>query len=161
MISRSNKVSRFVASSIVWVSNKQGRASMYAKWIQVAEKLRKLNNFNTLMGVVSAHTHNAAFVDVSRRPVGGLEHEFGQSFDAHHRFVVRQASRSERSAAGATSNAALVFELVSPCVQASVSRNQSFKVYRETLQKASGPAVPFLGVYLTDLTFTEDGWLAG
>lgn len=34
---------------------------------------------------------------------------------------------------------------------------KNFSKYRETLRKLQPPCVPFLGVYLTDLTFIEDG----
>ena len=34
---------------------------------------------------------------------------------------------------------------------------KNFAEYRDTLHKAVPPCVPFLGVYLTDLTFIEDG----
>jgi son of sevenless-like protein len=34
---------------------------------------------------------------------------------------------------------------------------KNFAEYRETLHKAQPPCTPFLGVYLTDLTFIEDG----
>ncbi|MCO5585033.1 hypothetical protein L7F22_038965 [Adiantum nelumboides] len=34
---------------------------------------------------------------------------------------------------------------------------RNFTKYRETLRKLNPPCVPFLGVYLTDLTFIEDG----
>jgi son of sevenless-like protein len=34
---------------------------------------------------------------------------------------------------------------------------KNFNEYRETLHKANPPCIPFLGVYLTDLTFIEDG----
>jgi RasGEF domain/RasGEF N-terminal motif len=37
------------------------------------------------------------------------------------------------------------------------SSTQSFKSYRDTYVGAHPPAIPFLGVYLTDLTFIEDG----
>lgn len=35
--------------------------------------------------------------------------------------------------------------------------SRNFSRYRETLRKLQPPCVPFLGVYLTDLTFIEDG----
>ncbi|CAH1766356.1 10207_t:CDS:2, partial [Entrophospora sp. SA101] len=35
--------------------------------------------------------------------------------------------------------------------------SKSFAVYREQLHSINPPCVPFLGVYLTDLTFVEDG----
>jgi len=38
-----------------------------------------------------------------------------------------------------------------------LSSTQSFKNYRDTYDAVHPPAIPFLGVYLTDLTFIEDG----
>jgi Rap guanine nucleotide exchange factor 1 len=35
--------------------------------------------------------------------------------------------------------------------------NQSYKRYRAALKQVNPPCVPYLGVYLTDLTFIEDG----
>uniref|UniRef100_A0A060T6U2 ARAD1C23078p n=1 Tax=Blastobotrys adeninivorans TaxID=409370 RepID=A0A060T6U2_BLAAD len=56
------------------------------------------------------------------------------------------------------------WELVSPKVRSKLdSMNQlmtssrNFNEYRDLLSSVQLPAVPFFGVYLTDLTFTEDG----
>jgi len=38
-----------------------------------------------------------------------------------------------------------------------MDRNKNFSTYREQLHSVNPPCVPFLGVYLTDLTFIEDG----
>ncbi|KAF2762857.1 ras GEF [Pseudovirgaria hyperparasitica] len=38
-----------------------------------------------------------------------------------------------------------------------ISSTKNFAEYRETLHKANPPCIPFFGVYLTDLTFIEDG----
>ena len=38
-----------------------------------------------------------------------------------------------------------------------VNSSKNFSTYRETLVSILPPAIPFLGVYLTDLTFIEDG----
>lgn len=38
-----------------------------------------------------------------------------------------------------------------------MDRSKNFSVYREELHSVNPPCVPFLGVYLTDLTFIEDG----
>ena len=38
-----------------------------------------------------------------------------------------------------------------------VSAKGQYSRYRQTLQQTTGPIVPFLGVYLTDLTFIELG----
>lgn len=38
-----------------------------------------------------------------------------------------------------------------------MDRNKNFAEYRDTLQKSVTPCIPFIGVYLTDLTFIDDG----
>lgn len=38
-----------------------------------------------------------------------------------------------------------------------ISATKNWSQYRETLQAATPPCIPFLGTYLTDLTFIEDG----
>ncbi|KAF2398820.1 guanine-nucleotide dissociation stimulator CDC25 [Trichodelitschia bisporula] len=42
-------------------------------------------------------------------------------------------------------------------MRALMASTKNFAVYRDTLHKANPPCTPFLGVYLTDLTFIEDG----
>lgn len=42
-------------------------------------------------------------------------------------------------------------------MRAILAPTKNFSKYRETLRKLQPPCVPFLGVYLTDLTFIEDG----
>jgi son of sevenless len=38
-----------------------------------------------------------------------------------------------------------------------MNSTRNFAEYRDTLHRAQPPCIPFLGVYLTDLTFIEDG----
>ena len=38
-----------------------------------------------------------------------------------------------------------------------MSHSSSYKVYRNTLHSECMPCLPYIGVYLTDLTFIEDG----
>ncbi|OUM62570.1 hypothetical protein PIROE2DRAFT_44156 [Piromyces sp. E2] len=38
-----------------------------------------------------------------------------------------------------------------------MDRNKNFSTYREQLHSVNPPCVPYLGIYLTDLTFIEDG----
>lgn len=42
-------------------------------------------------------------------------------------------------------------------MQHALDSNQSYKGYRNLLLHANPPCIPYLGVYLTDLTFIEDG----
>lgn len=38
-----------------------------------------------------------------------------------------------------------------------MSRENNFRVFRQTMKEIVPPCIPFIGVYLTDLTFIEDG----
>lgn len=42
-------------------------------------------------------------------------------------------------------------------MRALIASTRNFVRYREALHAANPPCIPFLGVYLTDLTFIEDG----
>jgi len=42
-------------------------------------------------------------------------------------------------------------------VEQLMSMQSSYKIYRETLKNCPPPAIPYIGVYLTDLVFIEDG----
>lgn len=37
------------------------------------------------------------------------------------------------------------------------SRDNNFKIFRDSLRTVSPPSIPFLGLYLSDLTFIEEG----
>ena len=53
LISRANRLSFWVASMVLWLPTKALRAKMIEKMINVAECLRKANNFNTLMSIMA------------------------------------------------------------------------------------------------------------
>lgn len=42
-------------------------------------------------------------------------------------------------------------------IMARMSRDNNFKIFRESLRTVSPPSIPYLGLFLTDLTFIEDG----
>lgn len=42
-------------------------------------------------------------------------------------------------------------------IENEMSSANSFKIYRELLKTRHPPLIPFLGIILSDLTFTEDG----
>jgi son of sevenless-like protein len=42
-------------------------------------------------------------------------------------------------------------------MRALMASTRNFAEYRDSLHKSNPPCIPFLGVYLTDLTFIEDG----
>eukprot|EP00002_Diphylleia_rotans_P034055 TRINITY_DN7290_c0_g1_i4.p1 TRINITY_DN7290_c0_g1~~TRINITY_DN7290_c0_g1_i4.p1 ORF type:complete len:1286 (+),score=228.71 TRINITY_DN7290_c0_g1_i4:63-3920(+) len=122
MIARFNYISSWVVTSILWQEQAKKRAKVITKFIQIAEALRKLNNFNSLMGILSG---------LNQTPI--------------HRLRIAMEEVSPR----AKQTLAEIHELMSSA--------SSYRKYRETLHNAKPPCIPFLGVYLSDLTFIEDG----
>jgi son of sevenless-like protein len=56
LIDRFNEISRFMASIIVQLEVLEDRKSMLKKFIQIADECLSINNFNTLMAIVSGLT---------------------------------------------------------------------------------------------------------
>lgn len=122
MTEMSNKVTRWVADSILTRKDSRKRVMMYRHFVAVMEKCHQLNNFNSLMSILAG-------------------------------FSMAPVYRLKRTA-----------EMVPPKVRASLEQYKSlmessrnFAQYRETLHSVDPPCVPFLGIYLTDLTFNDDG----
>eukprot|EP01088_Endostelium_zonatum_P017527 TRINITY_DN51_c6_g1_i2.p1 TRINITY_DN51_c6_g1~~TRINITY_DN51_c6_g1_i2.p1 ORF type:complete len:672 (-),score=126.98 TRINITY_DN51_c6_g1_i2:112-2127(-) len=122
MIARTNKVSFWVASMILFQEKWKERKKIWKKFIGVAEHLKKLNNFHTLMGIIAGL--NSSSITRLKTTVAGLSAKSTQAF-----------SRLE--------------QLMHP--------QGSFRNYREYLHSQSLPCLPYLGTYLSDLTFMEDG----
>lgn len=117
-----NSVSYWTAYSILNVDKLRSRVRMMTRFIKIAEALRKLNNFNSLMAIL-AGLGNAAV----------------------HRL---KFTKEEQPVA---------VQRVLGDLSKIMSNEQAFRLYRETLVRADPPCIPYLGVYLTDLTFIEDG----
>jgi hypothetical protein len=122
MIARFNAVSQWVGSQIVKQDKIRPRAKVMQKLILVADHLRKLNNFNTLMAFVAMFNTAAIF---------RLKH-----------------TKSELSPK-ATETLEELCKLM--------DTEGGSTVYRQTLENTLPPAIPYLGIFLTDLTFAEDG----
>jgi len=93
-----------------------------AKFIKVAEHLRKFNNFNSLMAVLAGLNAAAVF------RLKWTKDETGKALQQSLRGLERLMNNTGAS-----------------------------KEYRNTLTNVNPPAIPYLGVHLTDLTFVEDG----
>ena len=122
LIARSTALSWWVASSILWQPSLKERSRVLTKLINVGEHLLQLNNFNSLMALISG---------INLSPIYRLKHTWSE--------VAPAAVSTFRK------------------LEAVMSSESSFASYRKHLHMANPPCVPFLGVYLTDLTFSDDG----
>eukprot|EP01096_Ripella_sp_DP13-Kostka_P006829 TRINITY_DN2466_c0_g1_i8.p1 TRINITY_DN2466_c0_g1~~TRINITY_DN2466_c0_g1_i8.p1 ORF type:complete len:953 (-),score=400.95 TRINITY_DN2466_c0_g1_i8:17-2875(-) len=122
MINRFNQVSEWVATEILLADSPRTRLAILKNFIDIAEKLLELNNFNGIMEIISGLQNSSIF----------RLRQLWSSLDKQHQKTYEQ-------------------------LQAVVSRDQSYKALRAQLHSLDPPCVPYLGVYLTDLIFIEDG----
>lgn len=122
LIRRFNAVSEWVGTQIVLEPRLRIRAQVLTKMISIADHLRKLQNFNTLMAFVAVFNSAA---------VGRLKHTFSEL-------------------APRTLN--VLNEL-----KALMRPDDAYMNYRTELENSLPPCVPYLGLYLTELTHAEDG----
>jgi hypothetical protein len=122
MISRSNHLSFWVASLLLWSPNLKERVAVLNKFIKIAQHLRELNNYNTLMGIIAG---------INMSAISRLKLTFGELDKATKQLLEG--------------------------LQILLNPSAAFKSYRQELHNAHPPCLPYLGTYLTDLTFMEDG----
>ena len=123
LINWSNRMIKWVATTIVTEADYRKRVSTLKLILDTAENLKKLNNFNGVMEIVSGLNSSACFR--LRKTWGAIGKAYEQKFED---------------------------------LKELVSRDSNFKNFREYLKtKISPPSIPYMGVYLTDLTFIEDG----
>lgn len=121
-INTHNRISAWVAETILQQEDLKKRSALIKHFISIADRCRGLNNFSGMWAIVSA---------LSTAPV----HRLRRTWDAVSQKHV------------------LVFESLENLMSAS----RNWANYRETIHKLNPPCVPFLGRYLGDLTFIEDG----
>ncbi|KAJ1928155.1 hypothetical protein IWQ60_002322 [Tieghemiomyces parasiticus] len=121
MTARSNRITAWVVVSVLAEPELKRRTTVLKFFLRVADALLTLNNFNTLMAIVS-----------------------GLNFSAVSR--LQQTWKSLAAKYGTQMRA----------LDALTDPDRNFAAYRCRLRNQSPPCLPFLGVYLTDLTFTDD-----
>lgn len=126
MVERFNYVSSWVATRICMEERVKDRVRLISKMIQVAQKLRAINNFNGLMAILSG---------LNRGPVYRLKQTLAELEKKKEGRVYRVWQ-----------------ELV-----ALTSSDHSYNVIRKAIKSVSPPSIPYLGMYMTDLTFIEEG----
>ncbi|CAO3629703.1 unnamed protein product [Cunninghamella echinulata] len=117
-----NQVTSWVSDAILSQNDVKKRSNLIKFWVQVAEKCRELNNFNTCMAVLSAFDNSS---------VGRLKRTWEM--------------------VGARTNQILSH------IRKIMGANRNFSEYRQLIHSVNPPCIPFLGIYLQDLTFIEDG----
>ncbi|CAO3631141.1 unnamed protein product [Cunninghamella blakesleeana] len=117
-----NQVTSWVSDAILSQNDVKKRSNLIKFWVQVAEKCRELNNFNTCMAVLSAFDNSS---------VGRLKRTWEM--------------------VGARTNQIL------SNIRKIMGANRNFSEYRQLIHSVNPPCIPFLGIYLQDLTFIEDG----
>ncbi|KAF9885929.1 cell division cycle- protein [Aspergillus nanangensis] len=122
MILQSNQLANWVGEIILGHDEMKKRVLAIKHFVAVAEKCRVLNNYATMMSIISG---------LGTSPVFRLHRTWSQVNPR-----VREALQEMRGV---------------------MSSEKNFARYRETLRRTSPPCVPFLGIYLTDLTFIDDG----
>jgi len=125
MIERFNEISSWVATTICMVEKVKDRVKVVCKFIDIAQKLRALGNFNALLEIVSGF---------NRGPVFRLKETFA--------LLVKKDKQRD----------SILQELV-----AFTSSDRAYAVLRQAIKSANPPVLPYLGMYLTDLTFIEEG----
>eukprot|EP01113_Clastostelium_recurvatum_P049806 TRINITY_DN928_c0_g1_i4.p1 TRINITY_DN928_c0_g1~~TRINITY_DN928_c0_g1_i4.p1 ORF type:complete len:1284 (+),score=384.18 TRINITY_DN928_c0_g1_i4:97-3948(+) len=122
MIDRFNSVSRWVASEIVRVRNVKQRALVMGRFIEIAEELIGLHNYNGAMEIIS-----------------------GLNSAAIHRLKNTWISLTKKQQEHFQQFKVLM------------SGDNNWRNLRSTLHQIGPPCIPYLGLYLTDLTFINDG----
>lgn len=117
-----NQVTAWVTDTILSQNEIRKRTNVIKYWVQVAERCRQLNNFNTCMAILSAFDNSA---------IGRL--------------------RRTWDIVGARTQHTLAY------IRKLMGANKNFTEYREIIHSINPPCIPFLGIYLQDLTFIEDG----
>jgi hypothetical protein len=117
-----NRVTTWVSDEILSQSEVKKRSTLIKYWVNVADRCRMLNNFNTCMAILSAFDNSA---------VGRLKRTW-ELVGARTHHIVAQ-------------------------IRKLMGANRNFNNYRAIIHSINPPCIPFLGIYLQDLTFIEDG----
>ncbi|RCI06127.1 hypothetical protein CU098_011230 [Rhizopus stolonifer] len=117
-----NGMTQWVTDEILSQPEIKKRSLLLKYWVDVAERCRQWNNFNTCMAIMSAFDNSA---------IGRLKRTWEMVGGRTHQVVIQLRNL--------------------------LKANRNFVQYRELLHSINPPCVPFVGIYLQDLTFIEDG----
>jgi hypothetical protein len=122
MIDRFNMITRWISTLIVTEEKIRNRVKRFVKFIKVAECLRQMHNYHTLMAVLSGLNDGPVYR--LKFTKDEIPPKYQQSFQD---------------------------------LQDLMKADFSYKSYREELSHAQTPCIPYIGIYLRDLTYFEEG----
>ena len=122
MIDRFNVITRWITTEIVSEERIRNRVKRYMKFIKIAQALRQMHNYHTLMAILGG---------LNEGPV--------------YRLKFTKAEIPPK------------FQQAITELQTVMSADGSYNAYRLELGAATPPCIPYLGVYLRDLTYFDEG----
>jgi len=123
---KKKQLSAWVATKILEPDQVRQRLKVLSYFVELAQRLRDLNNFNTCTSIMAA---------LESSPVHRLKKVWEAFYDRRNHVLIGY------------------YEDLLQLINA----KGNYASYRRVLHAINPPVVPFLGVYLTDLTFIEDG----
>ncbi|KAI9352578.1 ras guanine nucleotide exchange factor domain-containing protein [Obelidium mucronatum] len=139
-----NFISAWVVTRVLMGKKPKSRAKMIFKFVEVAQELRRLNNFNTLMAVLSGLTstpiHRLKQTQSVLQLANPLQHQ------------QQQHEKSDAEQQRCIQTLRDLSNLMSP--------DKSFANYRSALKsvaESGEPCIPYLGVMYRDLIYIEEG----
>lgn len=145
MTRRFNEVSRLVASEIMLACDIQKRVTTIEKWAAVADICRMFHNFNGVLQICAAFTNSSVFR--LKRTWERVSKTVSPTFKPVDRSIINILP-------------CYFIEKVKQSIdklQLLVSTDGRFRNMREALHRCDPPCIPYLGMYLTDLSFIEEG----
>jgi len=122
MINYFNALSNWIGTILLQTFDLTERKTNLEKFIDMAEKLYELNNFNGVFAVCSGLSLSGVYR--LKKTWNAIEEEYKQKYQKLHR---------------------------------SISRDKNFAEIRTKIKNVKPPCIPYIGLYLTDLTFIEEG----
>lgn len=136
-------MSCLVISDIVTEPDVATRVQVIEKWTAVADICRCLHNFNGVLQICAAFTNSSVF---------RLKNTWNRVSKSVRKLFWNKLLRKLN-----LSNFPIQTKQTIEKLQALVSSDGRFRNLRDALHRTDPPCIPYLGMYLSDLTFIEEG----
>ena len=130
-------ISSWVVTTICVEENQTKRVKVMKKFLDIADNMRKLGNFNGMMEILSG---------LDRGPVFRMKRTMAVRCVAIMTFIYLQAIESDRK-----------YSAILAEIKALANHEKNFAALRAAIKTIDPPVIPYLGMYLTDLMFIDEG----